>query len=205
MLAAQIPLQYQSRCPLGNRAATGIAAEPLVQPCTRVLQSGIRQAPALQQPFQGADNPFPGNTGGKVNLINGKATHQLSAFPIEISGMKRLPSTLPDDTFTHMGLVSRLHATLALAYFSLFPPASGSRPSTGRGNAPTPYTINADEIAAAIANMGRFTNCDGSLAILFKDALSISAPFLLFRLKRTGFSACRIVRVPGGLVLTARR
>ena len=78
-------------------------------------------------------------------------------------------------------------------------------PSTGTGGVTHPYTINADEIAAAIATIGRFTDSDGTLAILFRDALSISAPFLLFRLKRIGFSACRIMRVPEGLILTARR
>jgi len=104
-----------------------------------------------------------------------------------------------------MGLASQLHATLSLIHYSLSPPASDSMSSTGTGDSTNPYTINADEIAAAIADMGRFTDSDGSLAILFRDALSIAAPFLLFRLKRTGFSACRIMKVPEGLLLTAKR
>jgi len=78
-------------------------------------------------------------------------------------------------------------------------------PSTGQSDGTTPYIINGDEIASAIANMGRFTHSDGTLALLFRDATAIAAPFLLFRLKRTGFSACRVMRVPEGLLLTARR
>ncbi len=67
------------------------------------------------------------------------------------------------------------------------------------------HSIPAHQIAAAIATIGTFADRNGSLAILFQDAASIAAPFLLFRLKRTGYSSCRVAREAGGLLLTARR
>lgn len=104
-----------------------------------------------------------------------------------------------------MGKRARLHATLALAYYSLMPPAPDRMPTFDTCGSPPPYTIKAEEIAAAIAHMNSFAGSDGMLAILFIDALALSAPFLLFRMKRTGFSSCRAMRVPEGLLVTARR
>lgn len=101
-----------------------------------------------------------------------------------------------------MGLAAQLHATLALAYHSITPPASAPLPSAGSG---PPYGVTGDQIPAALAHMDRFTGSDGTLAIIFRDAHFLAAPFLLFRLKRSGFSACRVARVPEGLLLTARR
>lgn len=101
--------------------------------------------------------------------------------------------------------MARLHATLALAFYSLMPPSPDCEPELGRCDSPDPYTIKAGGIASAIGHLGSFAGSDGTLAILFVDALAAAAPFLLFRMKRTGFSACRVLRVREGLLLTARR
>lgn len=67
------------------------------------------------------------------------------------------------------------------------------------------HIIPAGEIAATIASLGRFTASDGSLSLLFEDAMGVAAPFLLFRLKRDGYSVCRVTLDERGLLLTARR
>lgn len=106
-----------------------------------------------------------------------------------------------------MGLASKLHATCALAYYSLFPPTAAAAPSaavTSANNTP-PYIINPSEIAATIASLDRFCDSDGAIALIFRDALMLAAPFLLFRLKRTAYSLCRVTATDHGLLLTARR
>jgi hypothetical protein len=45
----------------------------------------------------------------------------------------------------------------------------------------------------------------GPCHIFFDSAAPLAAPFLLFRLKRWGFSSCRIEVQNGGLLLTATR
>lgn len=46
---------------------------------------------------------------------------------------------------------------------------------------------------------------DGFLKVFFPDVFPFAAPFLLYRLKRTGFSGCRVTVTNGGLLVTARR
>lgn len=46
---------------------------------------------------------------------------------------------------------------------------------------------------------------DGFLKIFFSDVFPLAAPFLLYRLKRTGFSGCKVTVTDGGLLVTARR
>jgi hypothetical protein len=46
---------------------------------------------------------------------------------------------------------------------------------------------------------------DGLLKIFFPGVFPLAAPFLLYRLKRTGFSGCRVTVTDGGLLVTARR
>ncbi len=44
-----------------------------------------------------------------------------------------------------------------------------------------------------------------TVRLFFPGAHPLAAPFVLFRLKRTGFSSCRIIVKDGGLLLTATR
>lgn len=46
---------------------------------------------------------------------------------------------------------------------------------------------------------------DGELRLFFPGALALTAPLLLFRLKRTGFSGCRAETCRAGILLLARR
>jgi hypothetical protein len=105
-----------------------------------------------------------------------------------------------------MGLTTRLHATTALAFYAIFPPSSvvvSPKVNTRVGSGP--YTISPAEIADTLATLPLFISRDGMLSLLFSDAIGIAAPFLLFRLKRSGYSACTVVQEARGLLLTARR
>lgn len=106
-----------------------------------------------------------------------------------------------------MKLVSRFHATMTLAYYALSPSAAaGATPATTVvTEGMTIHIIPADQFAAALASIDTLAASDGTIALLFAEATSAAAPFLLFRLKRTGFSACRVTRNKEGLLLTARR
>jgi len=46
---------------------------------------------------------------------------------------------------------------------------------------------------------------DGTTGIFISNVLPLAAPFILFRLKRTGFSGCRVIVKDGGLLVTASR
>jgi hypothetical protein len=65
--------------------------------------------------------------------------------------------------------------------------------------------IGPAEIRACLGNLGKAVDPDGKLALFFPDCSPLAAPFLLFRLKRTGFSNCRIVTTGEGLSLHGTR
>lgn len=56
-----------------------------------------------------------------------------------------------------------------------------------------------------LANLDAAVNQRRELALFFKGCLMPAAPFLLFRLKREGFSSCRIAVLPDGIALNAHR
>jgi hypothetical protein len=61
------------------------------------------------------------------------------------------------------------------------------------------------EFSAALSGLNSLLRQDGTLELLFEDTLFPGAPFLLYRLKRSGFSACRAVVTNEGILLTAVR
>lgn len=67
------------------------------------------------------------------------------------------------------------------------------------------FVVTPEATAACLADLGRFIDSRGELHLLFPDCFALVAPFLLFRLKRAGFSRCRAYTQNGGLVLQARR
>jgi len=52
-------------------------------------------------------------------------------------------------------------------------------------------------------DISRFTS--ETVRIFFPDTYALAAPFLLFRMKRRGFSSSRVIVQNGGLLLTAMR
>lgn len=61
------------------------------------------------------------------------------------------------------------------------------------------------DIPGILADPTRAVTDGGEIALFFPGCPALAAPFLLFRLKRLGFSRCRARVAPTGLTLTARR
>jgi hypothetical protein len=61
------------------------------------------------------------------------------------------------------------------------------------------------EIRFYLGELSRGVDRHGEMKLLFPGCLPFAAPFLLFRLKRSGFSNCRAVMTGEGLLLTAIR
>jgi hypothetical protein len=103
-----------------------------------------------------------------------------------------------------MANINRLYATALIIRYALFPPkVPDPQPITPE---PVGMTkITADGCAAALSNVSRLLRPDNRLELLFEGALSPAAPFLLYRLKSSGFSGCRAITSSEGILLTAMR
>lgn len=93
--------------------------------------------------------------------------------------------------------------SLRIARFALLP-------AKGEGETVCPcqdgaYVVAPEATAACLADLGRLVDSRGELHLLFPGCFALAAPFLLFRLKREGFSRCRAYMQNSGLVLMARR
>jgi hypothetical protein len=100
-----------------------------------------------------------------------------------------------------MQTLTRLHATILIVIHSLFPGA-GDEPTRPHPAEARPIVIPANDIPSCIANL---RHGNRSLDLSFPQAYGIAAPFFLFRLKRLGFSNCRVVVTRDGLRVTADR
>jgi hypothetical protein len=56
-----------------------------------------------------------------------------------------------------------------------------------------------------LANLSQLIGTDGKLELFIPGCAPLAAPFLLFRLKREGYSSCRATASSDGLLITARR
>jgi hypothetical protein len=70
---------------------------------------------------------------------------------------------------------------------------------------PSPRPVSTEELPWLFANLHGALDDTDKLSLLFPGALPLAAPFLLFRLKRLGYSACRVTADGNGLILTATR
>lgn len=74
------------------------------------------------------------------------------------------------------------------------------------GPAPRGFSpVEPGDIPCILADPSQAVTDDGMLALFFPGCPAAAAPFLLFRLKRLGYSRCCVQVVQGGLTLTARR
>src|SRR6266571_5505500 len=110
-----------------------------------------------------------------------------------------------------MNWLRRLHISGRVILYALFPPQNAhGRPDLSAAIAASSLPaglapIAVGEIPLCLADFSRYLNQQGELGLFFQDCLPLAAPFLLFRLKRTGFSRCRAWSAPGGLALSACR
>ncbi len=65
--------------------------------------------------------------------------------------------------------------------------------------------VEPGDIPGILADPSQAVTDDGVLSLFFPGCPALAAPFILFRLKRLGYSRCCVRVVPGGLTLTARR
>lgn len=101
-----------------------------------------------------------------------------------------------------MVYIKKLWTTCCLIRYSLVP---GKRVDSSGLSADHDDTIFLEAFATVFAGIENRLRSDGTLELYFIDALSPAAPFLLYRMKSDGFSACRAVILPKGILLTARR
>ena len=107
-----------------------------------------------------------------------------------------------------MSFFARLHFSLLIVRHALFPGRRlpGTHTPVPPGNRPSSLRpVSAEELSWLLANLHGALDDAGNLSLLFPGALPLAAPFLLFRLKRQGFSACRVTANRNGLILTATR
>jgi hypothetical protein len=103
-----------------------------------------------------------------------------------------------------MANINKLCATLLLIRHALAP-AKQTEPLSPAPAQGSTTAIAPSEFPAALSDLNRLLRPDGTLELFFERALPPAAPLLLFRLKRNGFSGCRAVTTPDGILLTALR
>jgi len=106
------------------------------------------------------------------------------------------------------GIFHEYCRTAVVIRYALFPPrqenagynsTASVEPSSGD------IEVNGDNVRFFLAELKRASIREGKLRMFFPGCLALAAPFLLFRLKREGFSNCRVLMTGGGLLLTASR
>ena len=110
-----------------------------------------------------------------------------------------------------MSFTNRLSKSMQLILSALFPERYGSnnrkdRPATLKPSCPGCYiTVSPDEIHSFFSDPGEAYDSHKAINIFIPDVLPLTAPFLLFYLKRNGFSGCRAEVANGGLIVHAAR
>lgn len=99
-----------------------------------------------------------------------------------------------------MSFTRRLQATFVAVRYAIFPAPKSSVTRI----LPT-ETINLESIKPLLSRLDDQLLPDGTLRFQLSDALPITAPFLLYRLKSDGFSACRATVADNGILITAQR
>jgi hypothetical protein len=96
--------------------------------------------------------------------------------------------------------LKRVFCTLRLMFYASLP-ARLSRDAAPPGEG----EVHQCEPGQIRGGMERFLNKRGELRIFFPRCLAIAAPFVLFRLKREGFSRCTVQATDQGLYVQGRR
>jgi len=93
----------------------------------------------------------------------------------------------------------RIICTLQLICYALLPSAGGGTDPARTGE------VRRCEPRQIRGGMGRFLDGAGELRLFFPGCLAVAAPFILFRLKREGFSRCTVQASERGLLVQGRR
>jgi len=90
--------------------------------------------------------------------------------------------------------------TLALMLFALLPTKEGA--ATVPRGADGVRRLEPRELRGG---MDRYLDEGGEFVVFFPGCRALAAPFVMFRLKRTGFSRCLVEEADGGLWVRGRR
>ncbi|WP_298437197.1 hypothetical protein [Geobacter sp.] len=108
-------------------------------------------------------------------------------------------------------MYDRFRVFVLVAVNAVLPPMKRGGPrlpataSPGAAAPPGFIPVPPAAIPSCLAHPEALVNGEGELSLFFIGAPALAAPFLLFRLKRLGFSRCRAAVNSGGIALTARR
>jgi hypothetical protein len=100
--------------------------------------------------------------------------------------------------------INRLRATVLLIKAALFPASRDDISFSAPENGSITHIAPAG-FSSALADINSLLRPDGRLELHFDGALSLAAPFLLYRLKSAGFSGCRVTVTDNGILLTGMR
>jgi len=118
---------------------------------------------------------------------------------------KESPESLP---LLKLNLFKMIYLSALVSRYALFPPG---RESSGQHAADQPtlqnphVALTRGDIRYYLSDINRAADRQGEIKLLFPGCLVFAAPALLFRLKRSGFSNCRVILTVGGLLLCATR
>ena len=100
---------------------------------------------------------------------------------------------------------ARLSVTLRLILYTLFPAVTRDRSPAIPAIPDSARTVSPEELLLCLRNPGRIAGFTGGGTLLVTGAFPLAAPFILFRLKRWGFSGCRVSVEQEGLRIDMRR
>jgi hypothetical protein len=109
-----------------------------------------------------------------------------------------------------MDLLKRFQRTALLVLFSLFPTFFETQYVQRASDNITPYRNDYIEVPVIkiplfLRDPAHASGPNGTLGFFIPLVFPLAAPFLLYRLKRTGFSGCRITVKDRGLLVFATR
>jgi len=110
-----------------------------------------------------------------------------------------------------MSVTNRFSNSMRLILTALFPSRTDGKdrkncPATLNPPCPGFYlTVLPEDLHSFFSDPGEAYDSHKSITIFIADVLPLTAPFLLFYLKRNGFSGCRAEVADGGLIVHAAR
>ncbi len=104
-----------------------------------------------------------------------------------------------------MRFISRIFSTLRLVRFSLFPVVTAAFPVVSRNLSGSTPIVSPEFLYSCLRNSRGNTESAGEFSLFVPGVYPLSAVFVLFRLKRWGFSACQVHAERGGLRIQGRR
>jgi hypothetical protein len=110
-----------------------------------------------------------------------------------------------------MIVTNHLSKSMQLIFSALFPSRTDGKNRKNRPAILSPHypgcylTVLPEDLHSFFSDPGDAYDLHKTITIFIPDVLPLTAPFLLFYLKRNGFSGCRAEVANGGLIVHAAR